>query len=885
MHSIFSHIRGYLFFTLLTLISFSANALHIKGGWMSYRFLGRDSNGNLQYEFTVKVFRDCGPQNPGQNDMIINITLFRNGDNNNSGTFAASLVRNYSLRKTSFNSCISPVPDVCYVILEYKGNATVPPSAQGYTAAFQRCCRIDGIRNVSPPSNSLGNTYTIQLPGTQNSNSNVENASPIFAENDTAVVCFNNNLTLDFSATDPDGDSLVYEFAPALSGASSGSPAPVIPPPPPYNPVPYSSGFTADNPFGTNMVLDTRSGIITGPTPSGTGEYVVAVKVKEFRNGIFIAETRKELHVNVANCSVPDADLPQELINCDDFQISPENRSMSPIINSYFWDFGRPGTPGNTTDIVRPTFIYPDTGTYTLKLVVNRGQPCSDSTTMKVRIYPGFAPGFIADGSCFINPFQFRDTTFARYGTPNSWRWDFGNTNATNDTSILRNPSYTYPQPGTYTVTLRATSNKGCAKTVNVPVQVSNRPSLTLPFRDTLICSIDSLMLRAVGTGTFSWTPASGRIINASSPTPTVFPLDTTTYRVTLNDRGCIAVDSIRVNVLQFISVDAGKDTTICRSDPVTLMPVTAGLSFLWSPSNVLNNPSIRNPVAIPTGQATRFVVIANLGKCQATDSVTVTTVPYPEASAMRDTSICFGTSIQLRATANGTRIQWIPATGLSNPVTLEPIASPIVSTRYTLNVFDNQGCPKPGLADVNVTVIPPVTANAGRDTSIVAGQLLQLSASSNASQFVWSPSLGISNPNILSPTLRITAENIPPGINYFLYTFTASTPEGCSNKDSILIRIFSTGPSVFVPNAFTPNNDGLNDVIRPILAGIERLEFFRIYNRFGQLVFETNLSEAGWDGRIKGKPQGSGNFVYRVQARDFTGEIIKQSGSFLLIR
>jgi gliding motility-associated-like protein len=100
-----------------------------------------------------------------------------------------------------------------------------------------------------------------------------------------------------------------------------------------------------------------------------------------------------------------------------------------------------------------------------------------------------------------------------------------------------------------------------------------------------------------------------------------------------------------------------------------------------------------------------------------------------------------------------------------------------------------------------------------------------------------------------------------------------------------LLIRVFSTGPSIFVPNAFTPNGDGLNDKIRPITAGIERLDFFRIFNRYGQIIFETNNPEGAWDGTLKGKPQGSGTFIYQVQALDYTGEVLRQKGTFNLIR
>ena len=869
---------------LLVVLAIPASALHIKGGWMSYRYLGRTASGDLEYEITVKVFRDCGTQSPGQNDPLIYVSFFSNSLNTAPQNFIATQSRNYYLRKTTFSPCITPVPEVCYVILEYQGRATLKPDPAGYTAAFQRCCRINGIVNVSQPSNNLGNTYSIKLPADVTGANFVENGSPIFAEKDTAVVCFNSNFTLDYSAVDPDGDSLTYEFAPALSGASTGQPNPTEATRPPYTSVPYVNPYSADNPFGTNVQLNPSTGIITGISPSATGEYVVAVTVKEYRGNQYIAETRKELHVNVTNCTVPDADLPLEAVNCDGFEVQFENRSFSPAINSYYWDFGAPNRPGNITNLSKPTFVYGDTGTYIAKLVVNRGQACSDSATIAVKVYPGFSPGFIADGSCFSNPFQFRDTTFARYGVVNSWRWDFGLTTATNDTSLIKNPQFTYPTPGTYTVTLKAKSSKGCETTVTVPLQVLDRPLLNLPFRDTLICSIDSLQLRAQGTGNFSWTPSTGRIINSGTATPTVFPLTTTTYRVTLNDRGCVTSDSVKVNVLDFITVDAGRDTTICLNDTIQLTPITRGLSFRWSPANLLDDPTKRNPNATPRGTTT-YRVIANLGKCQDTDSVTITTIPYPLSVAGPDTSICFSSSAILRGNAEGIRFQWSPTTGLTNPNSLVTEARPQKTTIYSLLAFDNKGCPKPGISTVEVKVIPSVVLFAGRDTSIVFGQPIQFSASSNVAFNSWSPATGLNDITSLTPVLTLAQSDVLPGTDFLTYRLKGTTPEGCNAEDDLVIRIFSTGPSIFVPNAFTPNRDGLNDNIRPILAGIQRLEFFRVFNRYGQIVFESNEPESSWNGTFNGNPQGSGAFVYQVQAIDYEGKVLRQSGTFVLIR
>jgi len=137
----------------------------------------------------------------------------------------------------------------------------------------------------------------------------------------------------------------------------------------------------------------------------------------------------------------------------------------------------------------------------------------------------------------------------------------------------------------------------------------------------------------------------------------------------------------------------------------------------------------------------------------------------------------------------------------------------------------------------------------------------------------------------MLNPVGLYTLDTLLPGQETIRYILTASTPEGCTASDDIVVRIFKTGPSIFVPNGFTPNGDGLNDLIRPTLAGMQRMNFFRIYNRYGQLVYETNRIGAGWDGRIKGNLQASNAYVYQCQAVDYTGQTVTAKGSFVLVR
>ena len=861
---------------------------HIKGGWIYYECLGASQGdpNKLSYRISLKLYRDCNPSSPGQNPDAVNFTIFRNIDNVQVANPLAPKTNQYVLSKGTFSNCINPRPTICYMVFDYSTIVDLDRVTAGYTVSFQRCCRIDGIVNMQPPSQSEGITYTVTIPGTSINSAYPINSSPLFAEKDTALTCFNANIALDYSATDPDGDSLVYSFSPALSGSNQSSPSPVVASAPPYFSVSYNTGYTFQNPFGTNMAIDSHTGIITGQTPAVTGEYVLAVSISEYRNGHFLCQTRKELHVFVAGCSLVAAQLPPKIISCDDFSVVFENQSTSSSVRTYLWDFGVPGISTDTSSQPNPTYIYPDTGTFRAKLIVNQMEECGDSAFTTVIVYPGFKPGFSIFGSCITNPFRFTDTTKSRYGVVNKWAWDFGETAIFSDTSALRNPLYTYPTLGVKKILLTVENSKGCVDTLTKILDVLQKPPLNLAFKDTLICSIDTLQLIAGSAGTYVWTP-DFRIINRFTATPLVYPTDTTTYYVTVTDGGCTNNDSVKINVLDFITVDAGQDTIICRTDAALLRPVSQGLQYQWTPAATLNNAHIKFPLATPVTAATTYYVTANLGKCQARDSVTIKTIPYPQANAGADTTICHNTIATLNGVIGGASFSWSPGSVLSNAATLRPSARLSASRFFVLTVFDTNGCPKPFRDTVMVNVLARLNVFAGNDTAIVANQplLFNLVDIPLVTTYSWTPPTGINNPSLHNPTITITKELLAAGQESILYTLTGSTAIGCTESDNILVKIFKNGPSIFVPNGFTPNNDGKNDVIRPILAGMKSLDRFNIYNRYGQLVFSTNTINKGWDGRIKGELQPTAAYIYQALATDYLGKTVKQAGSFVLIR
>jgi gliding motility-associated-like protein len=866
----------------LIFTAFFCHANHLKGGFFTYRYLGVgvEDPAKLRYQVTLTVYMDCSAQGQQVNNPI-NFTFYNAGTNQVMRNISVPISNDYLLRKNADEECITGDQRVCYyrIIVYDLPTVELDPLPAGYTVSYQRCCRIGGIDNIMS-SNTIGNTYSINIPGTSAPQNAHQNNSASFLINDTAVVCGGSYFEIPFLAFDPDGDRLTYQFCDAWIGGSQGNPAPAQANPPPYETVPYSGGFSGSFPFGGQVNINPTTGLISGiaPSVSNTGEYVITVCVTEYKNGIAVATTRKELHIKVGNCIPLQASLNPEYVSCDGFTLTFSNNSPSSEIKSYFWNFG----DGNTSTASNPTHTYVDTGTYTLKLVVNRGEQCTDSTTAPVKVYPGFFPGFSVSGICVNKPTQFNDTTKTRYGVVDSWSWNFGDANSTSDTSRLQNPKYTYSQTGPKSVTFIVTNSKGCVDTLIQTVDIIDKPPLRVTPKDTLICSGDTVPLQAIGNGLFTWTPA-GNITNANTANPTVSPTSTTIYSVELNDNGCINRDSLRVRVVNFVTLQTRGDTTICFGDSALLNASTDGLRYNWTPANEVTAPNNLITTAIPTKVgANTYRITSFLGGCTpATDDVVVTTIPFPMVQiTAADDTICYESSTQLTATTNGTNFTWSPITGLTNSNTLTPLAAPLRTTQYILTVTDpSSGCPKPSRDTVLINVLPPINPFAGRDTAVVVSQPLQFNGSGGV-KYLWSPPYELSDITIPNPVATYTGER-----DSVTYTLLVYNEKGCVDSAFVTVRIFKTNPQIFVPTGFTPNGDGRNDAIRPIAAGIAKIEYFRIFNRWGQVVFNTTISGQGWDGRIKGKEQATNVYVWIVKAVDFTGKSIFAKGTVTLIR
>lgn len=854
----------------------NASADHITGGEVYYTFIGM-SGGNYEYNVTVRLFMRCNSGRQFNNPTIVSV-FDRSGGRIRD--YSVPIDRIETLSLTHNDPCVTNPPTVCYEVGYYEFSIAVPPG-DGYTLTAHVNFRIDGINNLTSFYDRVGATYIGEIP--TSNNGYAENNSAHFSGEDLVVVCAGNFFSYSFAATDSDGDELRYSFCNAYNTSGGGGFGNNIepPPPPPYQSVPYGDGYSGAEPLGNDVTIDEKTGLITGTAPPA-GTYVITVCVEEIRNGVVIATQHKDLQVNIAPCSITAAALPDEYMLCDSTQtLTTKNLSTSPLIRSYNWEFlNAAGTVIFASDERTPTYTFADTGVYQIKLVINQQEQCSDSTMTTARVYPGFIPAFEVSNPCITKPVQFTDISTSRLGTINLWQWDFGENAVSNDFSELQHPNFSYTSIGNKQVTLITGNSLGCKDTISQLVDIYDKPPVNLAFRDTLICHPDQLQLKVEGDGKFSWTPLQ-EISDANSSGPIVTPRSTTRYYVELDRDGCTNRDSVLVRVVDHVSLDAMSNRVICEGDTLSLLVNSDGLKYTWTPAENLNDPAAKTPVS-RTSSTTTYEVTASISGCIATDRITVATVPYPVVDAGSDTSICYNTPAQLLAATDGTSFTWTPAVLLDKPASLNPIAKPLTSTTFVFFAYDTKGCPKPGIDTVYVNVEPEMQGFAGRDTAVVINQPLQMGATGGVF-YKWTPSTGLSADNVANP---VALYKKTPAEGHYRYKVMMNNETGCTDSAFVQIRVFSSKPEIYVPTAFTPNGDGRNDFFQLVAAGIQSIQTFRVYNRWGQMVFDSPKTHSlGWDGSVGGRQQPTDTYVWMVKAVDYTGQPLFRKGTVTLIR
>jgi gliding motility-associated-like protein len=253
-----------------------------------------------------------------------------------------------------------------------------------------------------------------------------------------------------------------------------------------------------------------------------------------------------------------------------------------------------------------------------------------------------------------------------------------------------------------------------------------------------------------------------------------------------------------------------------------------------------------------------------------------------PVSHAGSDTIICAATPAFLHgfgSNFSGPLIyNWtprIPLFAFTSVDSSQAIVRPDSSMDFVFNVRDNYGCSFSVFDTMRVFIDPPVPAFAGNDTNALLGKPHHMKATGGVA-YEWTPTAPLDNPNIPNPTAILYNDT------YFRVTVTDAA--GCKGSDDVFLKVYD-GPAYYLPNAFTPDNNGINDIFYPTTVGMKFTDFFMIYDRYGEIMFQTREFQKGWDGTYKGKPALMGTYVWIIKGTDEKGKVVEMRGTVTLIR
>jgi gliding motility-associated-like protein len=609
-----------LLFLLSCLSNASIQATHIVGGELNYRCL----TGNF-YEISLTVFRDCQNGVPPF-DAQASIGIF-----NSSNMLVTQLLIPFmgddTLNATLFDSCLVIPPDVCVHRTTYMDTIFLPFLTGGYQLAYQRCCRNYTIINIQTPDQT-GATYYTQISELALTTCN---SNPVFNAWPPIYICAGKPIVFNHSATDYDGDSLVYELCAPFEGAVVNNSMPQPPNPPPYDSIIWQFPFSTTNMMGGTDLLkiNSQTGLLTG-TPTLTGQYVVGICVKEYRNGVLISSTKRDFQYNVGVCGeLYNAAFFTPSVVCDS-SLTVSFNNQSTTSSSYFWDFGDLTSNGDTSQIYTPSYNYPDTGKYVITLIVGGGNVCADTFSRVVNVQDATMKAdfnAVYDRCVDSTQVQLIDQSSNPNSTVSSWRWIFWD--GTIDST--QNPTNTIFGQENYQIILIAGSENGCydlkVDTISsYPVNIS-----TTSF--TQICRGGEMFLEVFNLDstdnlTYQWLPESEIIVGQNSNKPIVAPILTTDFWVTAtNQHGCTTTDTLTVqtsNIFPPLAIQSSADSTF-PGEPIQLTATFDGnYLYDWLTDSSLSANGIHNPIATPYVPTIYTLLIEDENGCRNIASIPI---------------------------------------------------------------------------------------------------------------------------------------------------------------------------------------------------------------------------------------------------------------------
>jgi gliding motility-associated-like protein len=573
------------------------------------------------------------------------------------------------------------------------------------------------------------------------------------------------------------------------------------------------------------------------------------------------------------------------LAGCKPLTVSMKASSNSGKV-SFVWDFNDGTVIPGTDSSIKHT--YTSAGNFIPKLILIDSTGCRVPVTGKDTLK---VVGITARAAmneyrvCNEGFVQFTDRSVANDHITGH-HWDFGDGN----TSTQANPRHYYKGVGNYTVKHTAITSLGCRDTTTLSdtVKVWAKPDITI-LGANAACEPAKLQFRPrVLAGdsaqfTWQWNFDNGATAQQAMPDSQQYKSAgnyTVQLQVAFNNY-CRDTANHAVSINPIPKIDAGADTFVCRDKPV-LLRATGADRYIWSAAPGLSCTDCATPLINPADNISYIVTGYTVHGCSSKDTINVRVRQPFTINVQRGDSLCQGESLAMRATG-AELYEWFPADGLNNPYIANPKATPSATTTYTVVGRDSDHCFTDS-AKVPVTVFPIPKVFAGNDTTVNTGSALQLRTinSPDINKWKWSPMNGLSCVDCAAPMASVR--------NTVTYRVDVSNAGGCKSFDEITVNAVCNGGNYFLPNTFSPNGDGSNDIFYVRGKGVNRIQSLKIFNRWGQMVFEKrdfmpNDAGAGWNGTFNGKRADMDVYIYIAEVICENSAIVALKGDVTLIR
>jgi len=857
----------FVFVTLLFSLSvpITLDATHVAGGNMTYKCLG-----NSMYEITLEFRRDCfnGAENAQFDDPAL-ISVF-DGENNgiigtfpNEGRFLIPFAEDDTLTDRISSICNVIGEDVCVQTTIYRDTIILPERPSGYIIAYQRCCRNNVLTNIADPLNT-GATYWVRITEAALMECN---SSPVFDRWPNAFICVNDTLRFNDSATDIDGDSLVYFLCTPSAGATFDDPKPNPIFPPPFPLVEFAPGFSEGNMMGGSPIsIDSETGLVLA-VPNQVGQFLIGVCVREFRDGVLLSEVRRDFEYNVRLCGRDPIAIfePDFETRCDGLTVGFDNQSTSNFLPvdelQYTWFFDFPNTTLVSNE-VDPVFTFPESGRYLVAMAVTDGL-CVDTTFASIGVADIDDPTadfvyepFNCDSSTIVQFEQasetVQDTILHTWIIEHSGRID---------TIIGDAFQLDIGVDQTIKVRYEIETESGCNDIKEEEIQII-APVTEGEFIDKIICEGEGVIVFETDLIDHDviFDPPTGIIDNGDGSYSVENFSGTQDYIVFLTNGFCSVMDTVTITATEDPRFEL-PDIIQCGPDTISLNPLGPDFYFYeWEGPMITDRNEVNPTFSLPF-DGTYFVTVSTSegSLCRFTDTINVKVAEIPEFVILPFQQIvyCDGDTVVLSVDPDFPEVVWTnemsDIIGIGQSIEVSGLTTTV---ELTATVTTEDGCENSKNVTIEYMDLPEINFSANTINNVCAGDDAFLEVISNDS-IVWTDVEG----NVLGTGNSLTVENVQ---ELQLITVTATNGFGCISSSSILVDLYPDPivgfepldniiicPGMVIPIMIStadsvtwigPNGEILSTTSELILNGIEgNIQYFvNVENEFGCVLSDT---------------------------------------------